>query len=139
MNYNDKNKKGEYTLTSNFYKKIVFLRFFWFLANIKNIGKFKRSDFSYFPSINSYYILPLKSPKKIFLQKTRFKFTLLYFGYLRFLLFSKNVRSTKLDFNNVSSKKDTILHNDHHEILKKENGGTRMEGIASFHSLYPVN
>lgn len=100
MNYNDKNKKGEYTLTSNFYKKIVFLRFFWFLANIKNIGKFKRSDFSYFPSINSYYILPLKSPKKIFLQKTRFKFTLLYFGYLRFLLFSKNVRSTKLDFNN---------------------------------------
>lgn len=82
MNYNDKNKKGEYTLTSNFYKKIVFLRFFWFLANIKNIGKFKRSDFSYFPSINSYYILPLKSPKKIFLQKTRFKFTLLYFGYL---------------------------------------------------------
>lgn len=36
MNYNDKNKKGEYTPTNNFYKKIVFLRFFLrFLADIK--------------------------------------------------------------------------------------------------------
>ena len=68
MNYNDKNKKGEYTPTNNFYKKIVFLRFFLrFLADIKR--EIRKIRLFLIPF--SYYHWNFFTPKK-----TCFKFNL---------------------------------------------------------------
>lgn len=108
MNYNDKNKKGEYTPTNNFYKKIVFLRFFLrFLADIKR--EIRKIRLFLIPF--SYYHWNFFTPKK-----TCFKFNL----KKRYDLLPTII---------------TIL-----KWGKKEKGEKwRMEGIASFHSPYPVN